>query len=48
MLLTLQYGGKMEWVHMACECAEETGTSYRELERVIDSELFLDKYPDGI
>ena len=45
MLLTLKYGGQMERVWVVRECAEETGMSYRELERVIDLELFLDKYP---
>ena len=30
---------------MAHEHAKETGMSIRELERVVDSELFLDKYP---
>ena len=35
----------MERARVACECAKETGMSYRELERVVDLELFLDKYP---
>ena len=35
----------MERVRVAHKCAKETGMSYRESERVIDSELFLDKYP---
>ena len=30
---------------MAREHAKETGMSYRELERVVGSELFLDEYP---
>ena len=35
----------MERAQVACEHAEETGMSIRELERVVDSELFLDEYP---
>ena len=35
----------MERAQVACEHAEETGMSYRESERVVDSELFLDEYP---
>ena len=35
----------MERARVARECAEETGMSYRESERVVDSELFLDEYP---
>ena len=45
MLLTLQYGGQMERAQVARKCAKETGMSYRESERVIDLELFLDIYP---
>ena len=35
----------MERARVAREHAKETGMSYRELERAVDSELFLDKYP---
>ena len=35
----------MERARVACEHAEETGMSIRKLERVVDLELFLDKYP---
>ena len=35
----------MERAQVAHKCAEETGMSYRESERVIDLELFLDEYP---
>ena len=35
----------MERAQVAHECAKETGMSYRELERMVDSELFLDEYP---
>ena len=35
----------MEKSHVACHRAEEEGLSIREVERVIESEMFLDKYP---
>ena len=35
----------MERAQVAHEWAKEKGISYRELERIVDSELFLDKYP---
>ena len=35
----------MERARVAHEHAKETGMSYRESERVVDSELFLDEYP---
>ena len=43
--LTLHYGGWMERAQVAHEHAKETGISYRKLERMVDSELFLDEYP---
>ena len=44
-LLTLRYGDRMEKSHVACQQAEEEGLSIREAERVIESEMFLDEYP---
>ena len=35
----------MEKSCMACHQAEEEGLSIREVERVIESEMFLDEYP---
>ena len=35
----------MERARVASERAKEEGMSYRESERVVDSELFLDEYP---
>ena len=42
---SLQYGRQMEKAWVAHKHAEESGMSYRESERVVDSELFLDEYP---
>ena len=44
-LLTLEYGDRMEKSQVACCQVEEEGLSFREAERVIESELFLDEYP---
>ena len=44
-LLTLEYGDRMEKSQVACCWVEEEGLSFREAERVIESKLFLDKYP---
>ena len=44
-LLMLEYGDRMEKTQVACCRAEEEGLSFREAERVIESKLFLDKYP---
>ena len=41
----LNYGDRMEKSRMACHRAEEEGLSFREAERVVESELFLDEYP---
>ena len=35
----------MERAQVAQEWAEEKGISFRELEQMVDSELFLDEYP---
>ena len=35
----------MEKSWVACHCVKEEGLSIREAERVIKSEMFLDKYP---
>ena len=35
----------MERARVAHECAKETGMSYRESERMVDLEPFLDEYP---
>ena len=43
-LLTLNYGDRMEKSQMACCQAEEEGLSFREAERVMESELFLNEY----
>ena len=44
-LLMLTYGDRMEKSQVThCRAAEE-GLSFREAERVIESKLFLDKYP---
>ena len=44
-LLTLHYGGCIERGRVARERAEEEGISFRESEWMVDSELFLDEYP---
>ena len=44
-LLMLKYGDRMEKSQVACHWVEEEGLSFREAERVIESELFLDEYP---
>ena len=44
-LLTLIYGDRMEKTREACCMAEQEGLSYREAERVVESDLFLDEYP---
>ena len=44
-LLTLEYGDRMEKSWVTCCQAEEEGLSFKEVERVIESELFLDEYP---
>ena len=44
-LLTLQYEGHMERAQVVHEWAKEKGISYRESERMVDLELFLDEYP---
>ena len=44
-LLTLSYGNRMEKSWMAHCQVEEEGLSFREAERVMESELFLDEYP---
>ena len=44
-LLTLNYGGRMEKTQEAHHTAEHEGLSYREAKRVVESNLFLDKYP---
>ena len=44
-LLTLEYGDRMEKSWVTHHRAEEEGLSIREAERVIESKLFLDKYP---
>ena len=41
----LGYGDRMEKSWVTCYRAEEEGLSLREAERVIESKLFLDKYP---
>ena len=43
-LLTLNYGDRMEKSQMAHHWAEEEGLSFREVERVVESELFLNEY----
>ena len=44
-LLMLEYGDRMEKGWVTCHWAEEEGLSFREAERVIESKLFLNKYP---
>ena len=44
-LLMLKYGDRMEKSQVACHQVEEEGFSFREAERVIESKLFLDEYP---
>ena len=44
-LLTLTYGDRMEKTREACRMAEQEGLSYREAEQVVESDLFLDEYP---
>ena len=41
----LEYGDRMEKSQVDCCWVEEEGLSFREAERVIESELFLDEYP---
>ena len=43
-LLMLNYGNRMEKSRMAHHWAEEEGLSFREAERVMELELFLNKY----
>ena len=43
--MTLRYGDRMEKSWVTCHHAEEEGLSIREVERVIESEMFLDEYP---
>ena len=43
-LLTLNYGNRMEKSQMACHWVEEEGISFREAERVVELELFLNEY----
>ena len=45
VLLTLNYGGRMEKTREACRVVEQEGLSYRDAERVVESNPFLDKYP---
>ena len=44
-LLILRYGDRMEKSQIAHHRAEEEGLSFREAERIVESELFLDEYP---
>ena len=44
-LLMLEYGDRMEKSWVAHCQVEEEGLSFREAERVIESKLFLDEYP---
>ena len=44
-LLALNYGDRMEKTQEACYMAEQAGLSYREAEWVVESDLFLDEYP---
>ena len=44
-LLTLEYGDRMEKSWVTHHRVEEEGLSIREAERVIESKLFLDEYP---
>ena len=44
-LLMLDYGDRMEKSWVTHHWAEEEGLSFREAERFVESELFLDKYP---
>ena len=44
-LLTLIYGGRMKQIREACHMAEQEGLSFREAERVVETDLFLDEYP---
>ena len=46
-LLMLEYDNRMEKSQVTCCRVEEEGLSFREAERVIKSELFLDEYPNG-
>ena len=43
-LLMLNNSNRMEKSWMACHWAEEEGISFREAERVVESELFLNEY----
>ena len=43
--MTLRYGDRMEKSWVTHRWAEEEGLSFREVERVIELELFLDEYP---
>ena len=44
-LLMLKHCDRIEKSQVACPRVEEEGLSFREAERVIESELFLDEYP---
>ena len=44
-LLMLTYGGRMEKTQEACCMVEQEGLSFRKAERVVETNLFLDEYP---
>ena len=44
-LLKLVYGDRMVKTQEACHMAEQVGLSYREVKQVVESDLFLDEYP---
>ena len=44
-LLMLTYGDRMEKTWEACRMVEQEGLSYREAEQIVESDLFLDEYP---
>ena len=44
-LLILKYGSRMELTQEACLRVEQEGISFREAQRIVESDLFLDEYP---
>ena len=44
-LLILKYGGRVELTQEACLRVEQEGISFREAQRIVESDLFLNEYP---
>ena len=44
-LLILKYGSRVELTQEACLRVEREGISFREAQQIVESDLFLDEYP---